>query len=550
MDKKPLIVVSILAVVLLVMGSLSNVVGYQIKYITEGNDTLLSNISIGNIATEQPSLVGIPNDWWPMFGHDQNHSHYSTSTAPKINKLLWSYNTGDSVMQSSPAVVDGKVYVKTITNIICVNASSGGFEWSYPIEYWSDSSLAVAYGNVYFGSGQGNCTVYCLDAYSGDLIWSYFIGENAWVDSSPAVTDGRVYVGASQVGEYGEWGKLYCFDALTGYLNWSYAIGIGCWVQSSPAVAEGAVYVGVVDVFHQGGRVICLDASSGGFIWSYNITYAAVYSSPAVADGKVYVGFFNSMNVSCLDAYSGDLIWSHPTNSDVSSSPAVAYGKVYVGSWDYNVYCLDAYSGGLIWSYTTGDSVLSSPSIADGKIYIGSLDNKLYCLDAYSGGLIWSYTTGAPLASSPAIANGCVYMASDDNILYVFGGNNSPPTPPIIQGPTSGKIRKPVNYSICSTDPDEDSVFYYIDWGDGIDSGWIGPYAFGEEITQSHTWKKKGTYTIKAKAKDIYGNESNWGELSVTMPYSYEPQFPFLNWLLERFPYAFPILRFLLEFNH
>ncbi len=78
--------------------------------------------------------------------------------------------------------------------------------------------------------------------------------------------------------------------------------------------------------------------------------------------------------------------------------------------------------------------------------------------------------------------------------------------------------------------------------------GWIGPFPSGQQQTVNHTWNKKGTYTIKAKARDSHEQESDWGTLSVTMPY--EPQFPFIQWLFERFPNAFPILRFLLEFNH
>lgn len=125
--------------------------------------------------------------------------------------------------------------------------------------------------------------------------------------------------------------------------------------------------------------------------------------------------------------------------------------------------------------------------------------------------------------------------------------SNTPPTTPTISGPGEGKIKVDVDYNVTTTDPDGDEVSYYIDWGDGTNSGWVGPYPSGDIVTKSHTWTKKGTYTIKAKAKDIYGNESGWGTLSVTMPYSYNIPFQlFWQRLFERFPYIFPILRNLL----
>jgi len=134
---------------------------------------------------------------------------------------------------------------------------------------------------------------------------------------------------------------------------------------------------------------------------------------------------------------------------------------------------------------------------------------------------------------------------------YVFTSEteNQPPTPPTIDGPASGKAKQSYNYTFNTTDPNNDDVYYYIEWGDNTTSGWLGPYASGAAIIQAHTWAKKGTYIIKAKAKDIFGNESGWGTLSITMPLSYEsPHLRFVAWLLERFPLAFPLLRHLLGY--
>jgi PKD repeat protein len=132
------------------------------------------------------------------------------------------------------------------------------------------------------------------------------------------------------------------------------------------------------------------------------------------------------------------------------------------------------------------------------------------------------------------------------NVIVV---GNEPPAPPTITGPAKGKIGVPTEYNFTTTDSDGDKVYYFIDWGDHTNSSWIGPYSSGDIVTKSHTWSTKGTYTIKAKAKDIYGNESGWATLSVTMPCSYNiPMLKFWEQLLERFPHAFPILRHLLGY--
>jgi hypothetical protein len=121
---------------------------------------------------------------------------------------------------------------------------------------------------------------------------------------------------------------------------------------------------------------------------------------------------------------------------------------------------------------------------------------------------------------------------------------NQPPNTPTITGPSKGKINIAYKYNFTTIVHQGSQVFYYIDWGDGTNSsGWLGPYASGTQLSQSHTWTTKGSYMIKAKAKDSNGSESEYGTLSITMPYSYKPTSPFFEWLFQRFPNAFPILR-------
>jgi len=119
----------------------------------------------------------------------------------------------------------------------------------------------------------------------------------------------------------------------------------------------------------------------------------------------------------------------------------------------------------------------------------------------------------------------------------------------MITGPVNGKVRTSYNYTFTTADPENDQISLFIDWGDGTNSSWIGPYPSGSHVTKSHTWSKQGIYTIKAKAKDSYGNEGQWGTLEITMPCSYTIPFqPFWERLFERFPHAFPIIRQLLRY--
>lgn len=123
---------------------------------------------------------------------------------------------------------------------------------------------------------------------------------------------------------------------------------------------------------------------------------------------------------------------------------------------------------------------------------------------------------------------------------------NQAPYAPEISGPPSGKPGTSYEFTIVTTDPEEDNVCYNIDWGDG-NTEWTGFYASGEEVTITHTWSGQGTYIIKAQAKDVYGAESEWSEeFEVTMPRNRIINRPFLQFL-QNHPHVFPILRQLLQ---
>jgi hypothetical protein len=114
-------------------------------------------------------------------------------------------------------------------------------------------------------------------------------------------------------------------------------------------------------------------------------------------------------------------------------------------------------------------------------------------------------------------------------------------------GPTSGKPNIEYSYSSVTTDPQDDNVFYLFNWGDGNDSGWIGPFNSGEACEATHSWDTKGNYEIKVKAKDIYGSESDWSDpLPISMLKSKAINTPFLQLienLLQNHPHLFSLLR-------
>jgi hypothetical protein len=120
---------------------------------------------------------------------------------------------------------------------------------------------------------------------------------------------------------------------------------------------------------------------------------------------------------------------------------------------------------------------------------------------------------------------------------------SNPPTKPVLTGSDNGVIKQVYNLSVVSTEPDGEDVYYFIDWGDGRVDEWMGPYTSGVTVKITHQWNKKGTYIIKAKAKDIHYVESDWSTLNVVMPTEYTfSVHALLQHLLGIYFQKFPIL--------
>ncbi|UCF49032.1 MAG: hypothetical protein JSU91_04600 [Thermoplasmatales archaeon] len=93
-------------------------------------------------------------------------------------------------------------------------------------------------------------------------------------------------------------------------------------------------------------------------------------------------------------------------------------------------------------------------------------------------------------------------------VKYELGNEQDPP---IIDGPTGGLPDVEYDYTFTTIDPETDNISILIDWDDGTEEYWRGPYISGEEVTVSHTWDEEGYYNVTAKSKDFW-DDSTWSD--------------------------------------
>jgi subtilisin family serine protease len=110
-----------------------------------------------------------------------------------------------------------------------------------------------------------------------------------------------------------------------------------------------------------------------------------------------------------------------------------------------------------------------------------------------------------------------------DAYKAVMSINKNPYTPSKPVGPNVWAQYMTATLQTTTTDPEGDSISYMFDWGDGNNSGWVGPYGSGQTAEASYAWSKIGEYEIRTKAKDKDYGESDWSEPHILTIVENEP---------------------------
>ena len=504
---------------------------------------------------EMPTYSGPMDSAWPTYSHDNRHtgqSPYPTRDNPM--NVKWKFEAKYLGFEFSPVIdKNGVLYIGARDNYLYAINPDGSERWRYNINDWSSFSAALAEdGTIYIGSHDDY--LYAINS-DGSLKWRFHAAGSIW--GAPTIGKaGTIYFGVLGPGDYTGW--VYAVNP-DGSEKWH--TDVGDYVYTTPALAEdGTVYITSNDL-----HLYALHPENGSILWTFH-TGEGMGCPSVGADGTIYGASWDNYLYALYP--NGTVKWK--TEIDYGSYDTSAIGNdgtIYIGGKYFYAVNPD---GTIKWTYQgwgSNEYECSSSAYAisaDGLIYfLASKDNlhggDLFALNS-DGTLYWRKNI-APNGyeySQPVIgSDGTVYIGSEfvgdstNGYLYAFGTveNNHPPEKPDITGPSTGKTHEEHTYNFTLTDQDSDEVYVFVDWGDGSNSSWIGPNLSGEQIMLTYTWKLRGTYNIKAKAMDEHEVEGDWATLSVTMPCSYtKPMSQFFEFLFQRFPNAFLLLRQLMKY--
>ena len=397
--------------------------------------------------------------------------------------------------------------------------------------------------------------LYCLDGSTGAILWEDCLNCILIYDISVGNISGDTK--NEVIVPTGDWlprnnQYVYCLNGGTGEIIWkTFTKG---WANAAKIADVNNDGNNETMVFSDDWRLHCLD-EYGNYLWDILApAHRVMCFGELNQDPYKEIILEYSYGICCVSGYNGSTLWTWLPEPDAGCTGSVQ--SMIIADMIIGIPGNEVIMGGIgLYCLRGGDNVnpderqIWHAGISNGYLPgivmssdVGDLDNdgfldvaaitapaspcsepKVYVIDGQLGTSLWKYDDcGTENFHAIIIAdvngdNLLDIIAKDDYFVCVLT-NNISPNEPSIDGPILGKPGISYIYKISSIDPEGDNVFYLIDWGDNTSSGWFGPYVSGEMKTVSHTWLQKGTYIVKAKAKDVYGAESDWAILSVTMP--------------------------------
>ena len=365
----------------------------------------------------------------------------------------WEFDTEDGLIQASPTVVDGTVYIgsggftddgSVAGSVYALDAETGELEWEFTDVFRSQASVSVVGGTAYVTGDMDR--VWALDADTGDIEWNETLDTTIRNDGAPHVVDGTVYLSGFETnfGGSGD-GGLIALDAATGEQEWHYQNVNG--LRGSPTWDDGTIYV--ADRLASGG-VHAVDGETGDQEWFFD-NVKSTPGSPLVVDDTVYIPAESTTGgLYAIDADTGDQEWFFDDLvGDGYGDASATYhdGTVYFGTIGNNVddwgggmanssvYAVDADTGDREWAFlpsetVTGNlSVSSTPTVHDGVLYVGAgtsepkydppQDGVLFGLDVDTGDVLFEYENPEPLsgfATSPTVVEAADGNSADSRV--------------------------------------------------------------------------------------------------------------------------------------
>ena len=167
---------------------------------------------------------------WPTYRHNNRRTAATPVAIPKTVKQLWTFKPVQSNTPTAPVNALGTVYFGGSHGIIrALDAATGKLKWTAHTGGGLKYPPTIDGWRLFAGSADG--WVYCLSAYTGELLWRFRAAPVAtkipvygrlasrWPVASGVLVEGGVAYAAAGIASH-DGTHVYALDTMTGKLEW------------------------------------------------------------------------------------------------------------------------------------------------------------------------------------------------------------------------------------------------------------------------------------------------------------------------------------------
>jgi outer membrane protein assembly factor BamB len=365
------------------------------------------------------------------------HEQTPTRTAAKPTDYLTKTAQGFDIDFASsgpigtPTLHEDKLYTQQgfySPNFYCLSAKTGQYEWGVELGETGMSPAVYHKGVILINTY--SCTLYALDAETGELLWSKWLAGTIY--STPSASENSVYVvynnGGSNPDNPAERYVITSFDLRTGELNWIN------WVDQEviacPVVADDEVHV-----VSQSGNYKVFDAESGK-VTKESKELKAI-TSPTITEEEIFltVSQNNREKLVALDRKTLKVKRNYPgeLQSNRISDNGGAYNTMsYNGARPINyknevillvdstkIVAYDAQNERELWTKRIKTNPSQVPVVANDKVYVASESGKVLAFHVKTGAAQVVQEVEGKIDGQPIARNGLIYMATTELLIVL-----------------------------------------------------------------------------------------------------------------------------------
>jgi outer membrane protein assembly factor BamB len=331
---------------------------------------------------------------------------------------------------STPTIVGDKMYSQEglySSNYYCLNANNGSYVWG--LELGESGISPAVYQNGVLLINTASCTLYAIDAQSGELLWSKWLA--GYVYTTPSADDRNVYVAYN----HGGFPVVVSFDLRSGELNWMRLV-------DQEIIAAPVIEGSEVHVTSQNGMYYVYDKETGTLKKKREDLNAV--SSPTITSDKIYVTISNGNeeHLVALNRTTLETEINYPTSltslkiSGVrgvdatdqmnfnGSHPIVYQNRIVVITDSYSIRAYDINTEELLWKKPVQMNPDQLPIVANGNVILTAKDGRILSYDIDTGTSKLIKKVEGEIQGQPIARNGFLYIAVGGIITVIKNAAN------------------------------------------------------------------------------------------------------------------------------